>query len=129
MSHYTYSTDVLIKGHVEYAKDEVFTVADTVVYLEGTILVRDTTSKKLIPYVKATHGSSDFAKYVLPYAVTATATGDIKANVIKSAEYPGLDKDLLVIQADGDATNVDAEVLDQLRDYGINSESFTQRSK
>ena len=52
----------------------------------------------------------------------------MKVNLIKTAVDKGLDKDLLVIQADGDASNVDGEVIGQLRDFNIQVETFEQQS-
>lgn len=125
----SYSTDKLVKGKVKYLKNQLMTVADTVVYLPGTILARDTSTKKLIPYVKggSTNGNG-VPKYVLETGFTATATGDVKVNVIKWAGEEGLDFALMVIQADTDNSNIDAVVLDELRVYNIEVEVFTEQS-
>ena len=55
-------------------------------------------------------------KAVLTYDVTATGAGDEQARVMVAGEVR---KNKLIIDADGDDSNVDAAVIDQLRDYGI----------
>ena len=125
MGFTTTTNDNLIKGEVHFSEGEAFTVVTATTYKAGTILARSSSTGKLIPFVKggSTNGN-DVAKLVLPEEVVATATGDVTINAIKTAVYPGLDAGLLVIQADGDATNVDKAVLDGLRDYGIIASTF-----
>ena len=53
---------------------------------------------------------------VLTYDVCGTAAGDVPCRAMLSGRVR---KELLIIEADGDATNVDAAVIDQLRDHGI----------
>lgn len=129
MAFTTYTNDPLVKGRVNYLKNQLFTVADGVTYKAGTLLARDTATLKLIPYVKggSTNGNG-VVKYVLEKEVVATVTGDIKVNVIKKAYDEGLDFDQLVIQADGDNSNIDANVIDEMRTYNLEVENFSEES-
>lgn len=93
----------------------VFGGAGTMV--KGTILARDSVSLKFVKFVKG--GSSNengIPKAVLPDDVTATGAGDVKVRAIVSGQVR---KERLVIDADGDDSNIDAKVVDQLRDYHI----------
>ena len=125
----TYSTDKLIRGEVRYSKNELMTVANTVVYIEGTILARSTATLKLIPYVKGgSTAGNGVPKYVLATGFTATASGDVKVNAIKWAGNEGLDFAQMVIQADTDNSNITSIVLDELRVYNIQVETFSEQS-
>ncbi len=98
-------------------RDELltFTAADT--YAAGTILARDSSTLKLIAFVKggSTNGNG-IPKAILNYDVTATAAGDIP---IRAAVEGKFRQEKLIIDADGDGSNIDAAVIDQLRDYGL----------
>ncbi len=99
-----------------------FTGADT--YVEGTILARDSVSLKLIAFVKggSTNGNG-IPKAVLTYDVTATGSGDI---TIRDMVSGTVSASRLVIDLDGDASNVDNAVIDQLRDYSLISIDVTE---
>lgn len=92
-----------------------FTAAGT--YLEGTILARDSSTLNLIAFVKGgTTNENGIPKTILPYDVTVTAAGNVNVRVPRSGAFR---KERLIILADGDDSNVDAAVIDQLRDYGL----------
>lgn len=55
-------------------------------------------------------------KAILTYDVTATAAGDVP---IRAGVAGGYRKERLVIDADGDDSNVTPAILDQLRAYGL----------
>ena len=100
---------------------ETIVFAGAVTYLAGTILARDSVSLKLVLYVKGgSTNENGIPKAVLTQELEATGAGDLKSNVLIGG-HVRLNK--LVIDADGDASNVDKAVTDELRDYGI--ESFT----
>lgn len=95
--------------------DITFAGADTL--LEGTILAVDSVSQKFVPFVKGgVTNENGIPKAILTYEVTATGAGDIASRVGVAGSYR---KERLVIDADGDASNVDQAVIDQLRDYGL----------
>ena len=98
-------------------KDELLTLAGADELLEGTILARDTGTLKLVLYVKGgvTTGNG-IPKVILTYPVSEAGAGDVSIRAGVAGVYR-LDK--LVIDADGDASNVDNAVIDQLRDYGL----------
>jgi len=92
-----------------------FTGADT--YVDGTILARDSATLKLIAYVKGgVANGNGIPKAILTYDVVATGAGDI---TIRAAIHGKFRKERLVIDADGDASNVTKDVIDELRDYGL----------
>ena len=100
----------------QFRDDELtFTGAD--VYAAGTILARDTATGKYIAFVKggSTNGNG-IPKAVLTYSVTATGAGDI---TIRDMVSGSVRKARLIIDADGDATNVDFAVIDALRDFTL----------
>lgn len=98
-------------------RDDLLTFADAGTVKEGTILARDNSSLKLVPYVKggSTNGNGTPIA-VLTYDVTATGSGDVP---IRSMVRGSVRAQRLVIDADGDDSNVDAVVRDQLRDYSL----------
>lgn len=97
--------------------DELVTFDGAGTLKAGTILARDTGTGELVPFVKggATTGNGD-AKAVLGYELTAGSAESLSARPIIGGRIRAAD---LVIDADGDASNVDGAVLDELRDYGI----------
>lgn len=98
-------------------RDDLLTFAGAATVKEGTILARDSVSLKLVPFVKggSTNGNG-IPKAVLTYAVTSTGAGDVS---IRDMVSGSVRKPLLVIDADGDASNIDNAVIDQLRDYSL----------
>lgn len=98
-------------------KDDLITFAGAGTLLAGTILARDSASLELVPYVKGgVTNENGIPKAVLGYELTAAGAGTLSARPIVGGRIRAAD---LVIDADGDATNVDAAVLDQLRDFGL----------
>ena len=100
-------------------RDNNLTLAGAVTVKEGTILARDSSTLKLVLFVKggSTNGNG-IPKAILTYQVISTGAGDVPIRAMVSGEVR---KGRLVIAADGDASNVDAVVLDQLRDYSLTS--------
>ena len=108
-------------------RDELITFGGAATLLEGTILARDSVSGKMVPFVKGgVTNENGIPKAILTYAVEATGAGDIPAIVGVSGQYR---KERLIIDADGDGSNVDAAVLDQLRDYSLVSIDVTELSQ
>lgn len=105
-------------------EDDLITFAGSGTLLAGTILARDSVSLKLVPYVKGgVANENGIPKAVLLDALTAAGAGDLPCRPIIGGRIRSGD---LVIDADGDATNVDAAVIDQLRDYTIIALGTTQ---
>lgn len=98
-------------------RDDELTVGGAGTTPSGTILARDSATLKLIPFVKGgAVNDNGIPKAVLTYDVVADGAGDIPVRAGVSGEYR---KERLIIAADGDASNVDSVVIDQLRDYGL----------
>lgn len=105
-------------------RDELLTFAGAGTIAEGTILARDSVSLKLVPFVKGgITNENGIPKAVVTYDVTATGAGDIPIRAGISGEYR---KERLIIDADGDDSNIDAKVIDQLRDYGLTPVNVTE---
>lgn len=98
-------------------RDDLLTLAGADTIAPGTILARSTATDKLVLFVKGgVTAGNGVPKAILTYEATATGAGDIPVRAAVCGKYR---KEKLVIDADGDATNVDAVVTDQLRDYGF----------
>lgn len=105
-------------------EDGLLTFGGAGTVVEGTILARDSVSLKYVPFVKGgSTNENGIPKAVLTYDVTATGAGDVAIRAGLEG-YVRIDK--LIIDADGDGSNVDAAVLDQLRDYGITPLTVTE---
>jgi len=107
--------------------DELLTMGGAATVLEGTILARDTSTQKLVLFVKggSTNGNG-VPVAVAPYELVADKAGDFPIR----AAGGGVRVDLarLVIAADGDNSNIDGNVLDDLRVAGIYPEATTDLS-
>lgn len=98
-------------------RDDLLTFAGAGTVVEGTILARDSVSLKLVPFVKGgVTNENGVPKAVLTYDVTAAGAGD---ESIRDMVSGSVRAERLIIDADGDGSNVDAAVLDQLRDYSL----------
>ena len=118
-------------GQVEISdgkfRDELITFAGAGTLRAGTILARDSVTGKMIPFVKGGITNEDgVPKAVLTYAVTATGAGDVSAKPLVAGT---VNATRLVIDADGNGSNVDAVVLDQLRNYSITAHDVKQLSQ
>jgi len=98
-------------------RDELLTFAGAGTVLEGTILARDNVSLKLVPYVKGgAVNENGIPKAVVTYDIVAAGAGDESIRAMVSGVVR---KELLIIDADGDGSNIDNAVLDELRDYTL----------
>lgn len=98
-------------------RDDLLTFAGAATVLEGTILARDSISLKLVPFVKGgITNENGIPKAILTYDVTAAGAGD---EAIRDMVSGSVRASRLIIDADGDASNVDAAVIDGLRDYAL----------
>ena len=98
-------------------RDELLVFAGAATVAEGTILARDSVSLKLVIFVKGgATNENGIPKAIITYDVTAAGAGDESVRAGVSGKYR---KERLIIDADGDGSNIDAAVLDQLRDYAL----------
>lgn len=106
--------------------DGLLTFAGAATAIEGTILARDSVSLKFVPYViGGVTNENGIPKAVLTYDVTAAGAGD---EAIRAMVSGRVNQARLVVDADGDATNITDAILDQLRDYGVVAEPVTDLS-
>lgn len=106
----------VVLGNPEF-KDDLLTFTGAGTVVDGTILARDSVSLKLVPFVKGgSTNENGIPKTVLTFDVTATGAGD---EAIRSMISGEVRTEKLIIDADGDGSNIDNAVLDELRDYGI----------
>jgi len=77
----------------------------------------------LVVFSKTGAGGAQIPNTVLTYAVDATGAGTKAIRIPMEATVV---KEDLIIDADGTGANVDAAVIDQLRDYGIFAVSVTE---
>ena len=112
------ATVVIGSDSIAKYRDGIFTAAAAKVYPAGTILAVDSVSLKYVVFVKGgSTNENGIPKAILGTALDTTAgAGDFTARPLVSAT---VNKNLLVIDADGDNSNIDLAVIDQLRDYTI----------
>ncbi len=115
-------TDVnqnLVIGHFDpkYANDTLL-VPDAKIYPRGTILARSTATDNLVIYVKGgVVAGNGIPKAILARDLDTTAgAGNFQVNPLISGRIYFT---RAVIDADGDNSNIDQVVTDELRDYGI----------
>lgn len=98
-------------------QDDTLNLAGADTMAPGTILARDSVSDKLVIFVKGgTTNENGIPKVILTHEVVATGAGDFAVRVGVAGKYR---KERLIIDADGDDSNIDAVVKDQLRNYGL----------
>ena len=106
-------------------RDETLT-ATTKTYPVGTLLARDTSTLKLVPFVKGgTTNGNGVINSVLSAELVASASQDYNVSVMIAGQ---VDKDLLIIDADGNASNVDAVIVDELAKMGIYAQSYAKNT-
>jgi hypothetical protein len=105
-------------------RDEVYNFSGADELAAGTILARHTGTLKLQKYVKGGSSNGNGTPVaVLTYAVSKDGSGDV---AMRPLIHGCVNKNRLVIDADGDASNVDATVLDLLAKTGIVAEDVEQ---
>jgi hypothetical protein len=97
-------------------RDEYLTFAGADTIVKGTILARSSATGKLVPFAPAGANGANVPIAVLTYEVTRTAAGDEPIRALVAGE---VNRQRLIIDADGNGTNVNAAVVDGLRNYGI----------
>lgn len=104
--------------------DGLLTFAGAGTVKSGTLLARDSVSGEFVPFVKGgTTNGNGIVKAIMTYDVTAIGAGSKSIRPAIAGEFR---KERLIIAADGNATNVDAAVLDAMRDYGLVAISVKQ---
>ncbi len=112
---------VLLEG-IDF-EDATLTLAGTTLSA-GTILARTVASEKLVVFLKGGVAAVDgVPRTVLTYDVELAAPGDLTVRVPIHAKVMF---EKLIIDADGDNSNVDANVRDQLNEIGITVLTFKE---
>lgn len=97
-------------------RDEYLTFAGAHTFLKGTILARSSATGKLVPYNSGGTNGASVPTAVLTYDVSRTTAGDEAIRALVAGE---VNRQRLIIDADGNGTNVTSAVVDGLRDYNI----------
>ena len=109
-----------------FSKTELVTFAAAGTLKAGTILARSTATLKMVPFViGGTTAGNGVPSAVLVNDVTATAAGDVVASPLIGGQVRAGD---LIVAADGDASNITAKEVDELRSYGIITRNTNQLS-
>ena len=96
--------------------DDVIAFAGADDLAEGTILARTTATGKLGIYATDGAGGLDEPVAVLTYPVSATGEGDVPVRVLVAGKVR---KERLIIDADGDDSNITKAIEDELRGVSI----------
>ncbi len=105
-------------------QDDILTLAGADVLLDGTILARDSGTLKLVLFVKGgITAENGIPKAILTRGLTVAGAGDSAVRVGIGGTF---EKGRLVIDDDGDDSNIDDAVKDQLRDFAMLSEVVTE---
>lgn len=105
-------------------EDTLITFAGADTFVDGTILARDSSSLKHVLFVKGgSTNENGIPKAILTHEVVATGAGDETARVAIKGLFR---KERLVIDADGDDSNIDGAVKDQLRSFGLTPINVTE---
>ena len=101
----------------EEFSNELLTLAGADVIAPGTILARDSVSGKLVLYVKGgATNNNGIPVAVMTYEGEIAGAGDLPVRAMVAGK---VDLNRLVIDADGDGSNVDHVERDGLRSFGI----------
>ena len=101
-------------------ESQLMTSAGAATYLDNTLVAMDTSTLKLVPYVKGGSTNGNGVIYgILTNGFAAAGAGDTAVRVVTGPNTK-IVKDYLVIHADGDASNVDNAVKLLAIDVGIN---------
>jgi hypothetical protein len=105
---------VIAAGEFE---DQVLTSAGAETYLDNTLLAMDTSTWKLVPYVKGGSTNGNGVVYgVLTKGFSAAGAGDTPVRPMLTGK---LVTGKTVIHADGDASNIDNSVKMLCKDQGV----------
>lgn len=110
-------TSLILGEHEDRRETVAFAGTDNFVY--GTIFSRSTASGKLALYVKggASDGNGVPVAILLESSIARTGAGDVTGALVLTAGK--VRKDKLVIDADGNSSNIDAVVMSLLQSQGI----------
>jgi hypothetical protein len=104
-----------------------FTLTDATDFIVGNYfdITVVTGAGKLVPFNPAGVGGAQFPKAVLTYEVSKASSGDLPIRALVGGE---VNKNRLIIDADGTGANITEAILDQLRAVGIQATNVKQLS-
>lgn len=109
--------NAIVIGLSSVERDEVLVFTGAATVLKGTLLGRVTASGKLKPFALGNNDGSQLAVVaVAPYDVVALGAGDVAARVVVRGD---INRNRLVLGADGHGNNITPAILDMMRDYGL----------
>ena len=115
-----YETTTIDLGSIELEggkfRDELLTFAGADTFVKGTILARSSVTGKLVPFATGGANGTNVPLAILTYDVARTTAGDEPIRALVAGE---VNRQRLIIDADGNGTNVTSAVVDGLRNYGI----------
>ncbi len=120
------STLVIGSTGIPKYRDGVFTAASAKTFPAGTILALDTATFKYVVYVKG--GSTNGNGVPLAFMGVKLVTDGAGDNVVRPLVSATVNRNLLVIDADGTNANVDEVVIAELRDYTLIVEDVAELS-
>lgn len=101
-----------------------FTVTDATDFVAGDYFTLTVAADgKLVPFASDGVGGAQIPCAVLTYEASKTGSGNLPVRVLVAGEVK---KERLVIDADGNGTNVNTTVIEQLREVGILAVSVAQ---
>ncbi len=109
-----YNSAIALEG--EQFRDEVMLFGGAGTVAKGTILGRITASGKLKAWSSGSSDGSQVPCALVTYDVVATGAGDV---AFRALEKGVVNRNKLIIAADGNGNNITAAILDQLRNVGI----------
>ena len=81
------NTTVVLGGRIEKVESVAFAGAD--VFAKGTVMARNTSTKKIVPWANAGANGTNVPVGVLDVEVTATGAGNIDAPIVKAGIVDG----------------------------------------
>jgi hypothetical protein len=111
---YRYSGQ-LVLGH-DLHRDEVYVFGGAGTILPGTILGRVTASGKIKAFATGASDGSEAPIGIATYPIEAAGAGDVAGRMMVSGE---VNRNRLIIAADGNGNNITVAQLDALRAIGI----------
>ena len=116
------SGSVVIEGK-DFA-DELLVFAGADTFVEGTILARSTANQNMVPFViGGSTAGNGIPAAVLTYDVTRAGAGNTPVRVLLTGR---VEANRLVVDADGDASNITHVEHDLLRTYDIIAVDVTE---
>lgn len=104
-------------------RDELLTFGGADEFVAGTILARSTVSGNLVPYAIGGSNGANIPVAVLTYTVSRASAGDESVRALIEGR---VNADRLVVDADGDGSNLTKAIFDELKASSIVAVPVTQ---